>query len=78
MSAFLCSRIYGNGAVKAAQNPDIPPKELHETPAAPVDCKIANKFPAHSPAAIPLNPNSGRIAAPTTKPPTPATAIQDA
>lgn len=91
--ASICSRIYGKGAVKAAQNPDIPPKEPHETPAAPVDCKIANKLPAgteppykdiiqaaHDPAAIPVevNPSSGRIAAPSTKPPTPITAMQDA
>lgn len=85
--------IYRKGAVKAAQNSDIPPKEPHETPAAPVYCKMANKLPAgteppykdiiqasHDPAAIPVdvNPSSGSIAAPSTKPPTPITAMQDA
>ncbi|CAC5405070.1 unnamed protein product [Mytilus coruscus] len=67
MEEKIKSRIYGNGAVKDAQNPDIPPNELHAIPpVAPVDCKMANKLPAgtapayeaiieaaHDPAAIP-------------------------
>ena len=80
-------------AVRAAQNPDIPPNELQKIPVAPADCKIANRLPAgtdppykdiihaaHDPAAIPLdvNPRSGRIAALNAIPPTPTTAIHEA
>lgn len=73
------------------QKAEIPPNFAHDTPAAPIDCRVANRLPAgtappneaihpaaHEPAAIPVdvNPRRGKIAYPSAKVPPPITPMQ--